>query len=317
MTSAAGATLTRLADGSILAGGRNPAVDTYVVEALTPLAGITGLRLEAIPDPNMPHHGSGRHPDSGNFHLDAIRLSAAIDPGGAAPVPVRMYWACVDYADRRPGYTGASGTLDTDPSTFWSIWPETHRRHWAIFQIDPPIGTSAGTRLRVELDCQTASPHSVLGRFRLSVTNRPVPSFRASLTRLKTNPVRNGLTRSGAAYYLLGDWAAAASILERAAARPGAPHSTASCWPGPPSPRPVRRGPERLRSRPRASEDRAGRGTDPRRRRRGADGHPGPGPRPGRLAPARRRVPRQPVRSMSSTMARGPSAMPTSQASSR
>ena len=223
MTSAAGATLTRLADGSVLAGGRNPAVDTYAVEAVTSLAGITGLRLEAIPDPSLPHHGSGRDAISGNFHLDAIRLSAGTLPGGAALAPVRLCRACVDYADRRPGFTGASGTLDTDPSTFWSIWPETRRRHWATFEIDAPIGSGPGTRLRVELACQTASPHSALGRFRLSVTNRPVPSFRTNLTRLKADPVRNGLTRSGAAYYLLGDWAAAASILERAAARPGAP----------------------------------------------------------------------------------------------
>ena len=57
MTSAAGATLTRLPDDSVLAGGRNPAVDTYTVEAVTTLAGITGLRLEAIPDPSLPHHG--------------------------------------------------------------------------------------------------------------------------------------------------------------------------------------------------------------------------------------------------------------------
>ena len=33
MTSAGGATLTRLPDGSVLAGGPNPAVDTYMVEA--------------------------------------------------------------------------------------------------------------------------------------------------------------------------------------------------------------------------------------------------------------------------------------------
>jgi eukaryotic-like serine/threonine-protein kinase len=223
MTSAAGSTLTRLADGSVLAGGRNPAGDTYAVEAVTPLAGITGLRLEAIPDPSLPHRGSGRDAISGNFHLDAIRSSAATLRGGAASVPVRLCRASVDYTDRRPGFTGASGTLDTDPSTFWSIWPETRRRHWAIFEIDPPIGTGVGSRLRVELACQTASPHSVLGRFRLSVTNRPVPSFQTSLTRLKADPARNGLTRAGAAYYLLGDWAAAASIFERAAARPGAP----------------------------------------------------------------------------------------------
>ena len=64
MTSAAGATLTRLPDGSVLAGGLNPAVDTYTVEAMTDLSGITGLRLEALPDPSLPHHGPGRDPDS-------------------------------------------------------------------------------------------------------------------------------------------------------------------------------------------------------------------------------------------------------------
>ena len=119
--------------------------------------------------------------------------------------------------------TGVSGTLDTDPSTFWSIWPETGRRHWAVFQTDPPH------RDRVpEPGCgsswtaSSASPHSVLGRFRLSVTNRPVPSSELSLTRLKTDAVRNGLTRLGAAYFLLGDWASAAAVLERAAARPDA-----------------------------------------------------------------------------------------------
>jgi hypothetical protein len=34
--------------------------------------------------------------------------------------------------------------------------------------------------------------------------------------------VRNGLTRLGAAYYLKGEWASAAAVLERAASRPDA-----------------------------------------------------------------------------------------------
>jgi WD40 repeat protein len=221
MTSAAGATLTRLPDGSVLAGGLNPVTDTYRVEAVTTLAGITGLRIEAIPDPSLPHHGSGRNALSGNFHLDAIRLSAATEPQGAASVPVRLWRARADYSDPRPGFTGVSGTLDTDPSTVWSIWPQTGRRHWAIFQTDPLIGTGAGTRLRVELASQKAV-NCVLGRFRLSVTNRPVPFFEPSLMRLKADGPRSGSTRLGAAYFLLGDWASAAAVLERAAARPDA-----------------------------------------------------------------------------------------------
>src|SRR5262249_40027842 len=53
MTSAGGATLTRLPDGSVLAGGPNPEVDTYTVEAATTLARITGLRLQALPHPGQ------------------------------------------------------------------------------------------------------------------------------------------------------------------------------------------------------------------------------------------------------------------------
>jgi hypothetical protein len=40
--------------------------------------------------------------------------------------------------------------------------------------------------------------------------------------RLKADRERNGLARLGAAYSLLGDWASAAAVLERAAARPDA-----------------------------------------------------------------------------------------------
>src|SRR5262249_1065311 len=43
--SAGGAELTRLPDGSVLASGHNPAVDSFTVEAYTDIAGITGLRL--------------------------------------------------------------------------------------------------------------------------------------------------------------------------------------------------------------------------------------------------------------------------------
>jgi tetratricopeptide (TPR) repeat protein len=221
MTSAGGATLTRLPDGSVLAGGLNPVSDTYAVEAMADLAGITALRLEALPDPSLPHDGPGRHPPSGNFHLDAVRLSAVPQPGDA--VPVHLCRAYADFCDPRPGFPGVSGTLDTDTSTFWSIWPRTGQPHCAVFQAADPIGTSAGTRLRVELSSRTEAAHAILGRFRLSVTNRTVPLFGLRLMHLKADRERNGLLRLAAAYSLLGDWASAAAVLERAAARPDAP----------------------------------------------------------------------------------------------
>ena len=100
MTSAAGASLTRLPDGSILAGGPNPPVDTYTIEATSGLSGITGLRLEALTDPSLPNHGPGRYPHpphAGIFFLRSIHLSIVAGP--SAPVPVRLTRACADYSD--------------------------------------------------------------------------------------------------------------------------------------------------------------------------------------------------------------------------
>jgi WD40 repeat protein len=221
VTSAAGATLTRLPDGSVLAGGLNPAADTYTVEAVIGLSEITAMRLEALPDPSLPHHGPGRDPANGNFMLHEIRLSTVT--GSGARTPVHLTRGCAGFSLRSFGLRGVTGALDADPTTAWSIWPQVGRPHWAVFQAAQPFGTGPGMRLRVEL----ASGHPryayhALGRFRLSVTNRPVPFFEPSLTRLKADRERHGLTRVGAAYYLLGEWAAAASILERAAARPDA-----------------------------------------------------------------------------------------------
>ena len=157
MTSAGGATLTRLPDGSVLAGGPNPAVDTYAVEAVTALAGITGLRLEAIPDPSLPHRGPGRDAVSGDFHLDAIRLCTATEPAGAAAVPVRLPGRAPTTRIEGRASPGVSGTLDSDPvHRLVDLAGDAADRHWAVFQTARPIGTGAGTRLRVELACQTA-----------------------------------------------------------------------------------------------------------------------------------------------------------------
>ncbi len=79
MTSAGGAELTRLPDGSILVSGVNPDLDSLIVVAPAELSGITGLRLEMLPDPSLTGHGPGRGVDYGDFHL--TELSAALAPG--------------------------------------------------------------------------------------------------------------------------------------------------------------------------------------------------------------------------------------------
>jgi WD40 repeat protein/tRNA A-37 threonylcarbamoyl transferase component Bud32 len=225
MTSAAGTTLNRLPDNSVLAGGPNPPVDTYTIEARSRAAGITGLRLEVQRDPSLPGHGPGRQPRwefAGHFSLASIRLFTVTE--SSAPVPVYLTRARADYSDVRLPQRGVSGAIDADPNSLWTIWPLVGRPHHAVFQTARPIVTLPGTRLRVELASGSwAGPQDNLGRFRLSVTDRPFPLLQPSLETIRADAERHGLTRLGAAYILLGDWAAAAAVLARAAARPAAP----------------------------------------------------------------------------------------------
>jgi hypothetical protein len=222
MTSAGGATLTRLADGSVVAGGQNPKKDTYTVEARTTVAGITALRLEALPDPSLVNLGPGRS-HNGNFILDGIQLTTVTEL--AAAVPVCLIHARAGHWQEGGYIYRVSGALDPFSERAWGIWPRSARPHWAVFEADRPFGTPEGTTLRVELRFWSAHNAHVIGRFRLSVTDRPLHHVLAGLRlqAIKADDSRHGLTRLGAAYSLLGEWTSAAGVLTRATARPDAP----------------------------------------------------------------------------------------------
>src|SRR5262249_38724943 len=53
LQSEGGATLDRVADNAVLLSGPNPANDSLTVSAKVQLPAITGLRLEALPDPSL------------------------------------------------------------------------------------------------------------------------------------------------------------------------------------------------------------------------------------------------------------------------
>jgi len=70
------AALEVLPDGTVAAGGANPATETYTIEADTNSAGITALRLEVLPDPRLPAGGPGRA-SGGNFVLSEVSVTVA------------------------------------------------------------------------------------------------------------------------------------------------------------------------------------------------------------------------------------------------
>ena len=68
-----GVVLTTLPDGSVLASGDNAALTSYTVTADTTLQGITGLRIETLPDPSLPKGGPGRDA-YGHFRVTGLQV---------------------------------------------------------------------------------------------------------------------------------------------------------------------------------------------------------------------------------------------------
>jgi len=172
--SAAGSTLTKLDDKSVLPSGAPAAVDTYTVSADSPLETVRGLRLEALVDDRLPRRGPGRA-ENGNFILSEVRLalnSPAGAGGDSASEAVAWQSATADYAQEK---FPASNLIDGDDKTGWSIFvletsPHLDRTAILIPQDDYQV---AGRRMLVTLAQQHPKPHMLLGRFRLAVTDAP------------------------------------------------------------------------------------------------------------------------------------------------
>ncbi len=173
--SAGGATLTVLDDGSVLASGANPQADTYTLTAKIEGKGITGLRLEAIGDPSLPHGGPGRD-EEGNFFLSSVELGAAPSDQPQAGVPIKFKEAVAD--ESRRGYEIKFMLTQEGGLRGWAIEsfddPAPARRQ-AILIPEKPFGFDQGTLVTIRLKHEMRFASRNLGRFRLSVTSLENP----------------------------------------------------------------------------------------------------------------------------------------------
>ena len=163
MLSAGGATLDKLDDGSILASGNNPEIDTYTVVVNTQLEGITGIRLEALPDSSLPNNGPGRA-EKGGFVLTEFTLQTARLSGPETKEAIQL-------EDARPGNSGGiENAIDGSQKTGWSVGGK--RKASAVFVAEAPFGHADGSVLSFRIEQRKKGPNN-LGRFRLSVTTAP------------------------------------------------------------------------------------------------------------------------------------------------
>jgi hypothetical protein len=171
LKSAGGATLTKQADGSVLASGKNPSPEVYTVTATTGAKGITGIRLEVLPDDKLPAKGPGRAPN-GNFVLNEFKMTVAPANEPKAAKTVVFKRAVADFSQQDWAVAGA---IDGKPETGWAVSPQFGRPHVAVFETKEPVGFSSGTVLTFTLDQRFPGKEHNIGKFRLSVATTPSP----------------------------------------------------------------------------------------------------------------------------------------------
>ena len=173
VTSAGGATVEQLDDGSVRLSGANPDSDTYSITIDSDLTAVTSIKIEALTDPALPSTGPGRTPH-GNFVLGEISVAAAPRDGSAPAQPLKLVRGDADFAQAN---FPAAQAIDGNPKTGWAIHgpaPWNVNRS-ATFTLDKPAGFAGGTRWTIRLDQQFGMQHT-LGRFRVSLGQPAAPA---------------------------------------------------------------------------------------------------------------------------------------------
>jgi hypothetical protein len=164
-----------LADGSIRTKASIGELPTYTITAETPLANITGLKLEVLPDAELPGFGPG-HKD-GDFILAELFVDAASKTNAGNFTRARITSGAADIV--APGYDLAqtyNGIQEQGRKEGWSIGTAAAGRpHWAAYGFEKPVGTTNGSVFRFTFAFRYEAPYEI-GRFRLWVTTSASPT---------------------------------------------------------------------------------------------------------------------------------------------
>ena len=170
-----GSTLQKLPDGSVLATGKNPDPDRYVLGAVSATQGIRALRIEALTHSSMPKNGPGRA-GNGNFGLTDLKVAVRpLKEPGAKLTSVKINSARATHQQNQ-GNLSVKAALDGDPrKTGWAVdGGGIGRDQAAVFSFEKPVGFPGGTHIQVTIQCGANVRHN-LGRPRLSITSVDAP----------------------------------------------------------------------------------------------------------------------------------------------
>ena len=171
--------LTIEPDASVFRSGDISKSDTYELHFRDVPAGVTAIRLEALPDPRLPAHGPGMafyEGPKGDFFIAEFTLHADGQP-------VKFSGATESYSKNTFGSTPTTAALmlDGDPQTGWSTAGRMGERHTAVLTLPSPAAAiSSGGDWTVKLAMGRHYACS-LGRFRISITTDARPAVARDL----------------------------------------------------------------------------------------------------------------------------------------
>ena len=175
LASAAGAKLTSLADGSVLASGGKPGNEVATVSTTVQGPGFTGIRLEAIPDPSLPKGGAGKAPD-GSFVVTEVVVEAA---PVAKPKEVRriaLHRPMADFSAQGNFSIGFAADADeNNGGRGWGVGDRSTAYHWAVFEVKDKLAFTEPMIVTVKIVQRFGGGRHTLGRFRVSLTDSATP----------------------------------------------------------------------------------------------------------------------------------------------
>lgn len=176
--------IEKQADGSLFvtAMAGEAAVDAiYNLKAKTQLKGITGIKIEALPDERLPSNGPGLSPD-GNFVLTEFTVAQTplkekqASPTKAAKGNIKLLNPRADFEQKDFSAANSINANKDVSDRGWAVSPNTGRRHEAIFECEAETtGFDEGTSLAITMQQGFQRQRYQLGRFKLYVTTSPRP----------------------------------------------------------------------------------------------------------------------------------------------
>ena len=160
------ATLTVLADKSILAAGPNPEKETYTFSFSPDLTPVTAIRIETLADERFPAQGPGRSAN-GNFVLTGVRISVGDDANSKT---IGLKAVSADFSQKEYPISN----LLQKSGAGWAIHPQVGKNHWAVLELTEPI-VGPAQNVTVELQFNSPFAQHQFGRFRVAATNSTVP----------------------------------------------------------------------------------------------------------------------------------------------